>query len=147
MYVPFYGGELENPINPNLFFILQGKHRLYALKRYLEQVEFFDIRFLYIIYPHDIQYFRMNCDEEKIKNSILMYQLDSDTNTIKLMPVYTITQSLKAMDLLGGTLSSLIYDYRKKNQFKIPSIIANKNNFENFINQPFNLECKKEVKL
>lgn len=147
MYVPFYGGVLEQPINPNLFFILQGKHRLYALKRYLEEIEFFDTRFLYIIYPHDIQYFRMNCEKEKIKDDIKMYQLNNETNTVMLMPTYTITQALKTMDFLGGKIGELIYEFRKNNKFTVPDILQNKNNFNIFIQQPFTIKCKQEVQL
>ena len=150
MYVPFYGGVLEQPINPNLFFILQGKHRLYALKRYLEENEFFDTRFLYIIYPHDIQYFRYNNNnKEKVKEEIKMFQINETSKQIELITVKTYTQSLKIMDVFGGVLGDLIYNYRQEgNKFKAPELLTDEQSFNIFINSPFKLNInEKEVYL
>ncbi len=147
MFFPFYGGKLDNPINPDLYFIIQGKHRLYSLKRYSENVQYLEDEFLFITYPIDVQYFRMaNHEMDKIKNPIYMYDYNEIEQKLELVKVDNYTTSLKIMDRFGTYLGNYLYKLRKQGiNIKGHQIINNKQAFEDFIWSPFNLEIKEEI--
>lgn len=148
MFFPFYGGKLENPINPELYFIIQGKHRLYALKRYSETINYLRKEFLFITYPIDVQYFRYFSENTKnnIPNDVYMYNFDFENKKIILKKINSYTDSLKIMDSFGTSLGLYLYELRKQNiNIKAINILNNQEDFKNFISSPFNLELKEEL--
>lgn len=145
MYFPFYGGKLDNPINPELYFILQGKHRLYSLTRYSEDVDFLWDEFLFITYPIDIQYFRMFMNrKENLPEPIQLYDIDWESGDIVLETFNLYTETLKVMDRLGGAMGNHFFELRKQGiEVKAPSVLNNKDEFNEFINSEYIL--KEEV--
>lgn len=147
IFFPFYGGKLDNPINPDLYFIIQGKHRLYSLKRYSENIRYLEDEFLFVTYPIDVQYFRMaNHEMDKIKNPILMYDFNEISNKIEPVMIDNYTGSLKIMDRFGTVLGNYLYELRQQGiNIQGHKIINDKQAFEDFIWSPFNLKLKEEI--
>ena len=142
MYFPFYGGKIDKPINPELYFILQGKHRLYSLTRYSEDIDFIWKKFLFITYPIDIQYFRMFTNRnETLPEPIQMYDVDQETGTIVLETFNLYTETVKVMDRLGGAMGNYFYKLRKQGiEVKAPSVLNNEDEFNEFINSEYILK-------
>lgn len=145
MYCAFFGGKLKNPIDPSYYFLIQGVHRFYALKKY-DHDDYIKKLFLFINFPVDIQYFKSNLPIERFdENPVYFYRCEQIGRDIRIIktPIVSFSEALKFMDIFGTHLGRYIYRKRKEG-FEIhpPKILEDEEMFNKFINSPldFNLD-------
>ena len=130
MFFPFFGFSFEEN-----YKIVLGNHRFYSLLKYQkEEKKKIDRHFLFLCIPYD--------DEKNIfDSSLFLYKFLSEEKKeiIKVKPK-NYSEIIPIMDIFGGQISNLLFEKRKNIYPNI--ILNNKEKFEEFINQPFNLKLK-----
>lgn len=139
MYCPFFGGQLDNKIDPSIYFIAQGKHRMYALRRYHLTIKHLDKKFLFLDFPYDVQYCLLKDSTDQFKVPIKMYTI----NTHPKLDVYSLyicscNGALSIMDDFGGEMTKYIKRLRLKDEkIKAPSVLTDEKLFKSFIDNPY----------